>query len=85
MTAEVTASAPCFIALFDRLVREPVHVVRELVHVVRAGMVMPEDAPVALHRKFGFTEVGIFRQYVRKNGPYISSLWIQRLSPRRLH
>jgi len=79
LTAEVTASAPCFIALFDRLVREPVHV------VVRAGMVMPEDAPVALHRKFGFTEVGIFRQYVRKNGPYISSLWIQRLSPRRLH
>jgi Sortase and related acyltransferases len=78
LTAEVTASAPCFIALFDRLVREPVH-------VVCAGMVMPEDAPVALHRKFGFTEVGIFRQYVRKNGPYISSLWIQRLSPRRLH
>ncbi|MFC6015754.1 GNAT family N-acetyltransferase [Plantactinospora solaniradicis] len=61
-------------ALFDRLADEPVH-------VVLAGIAMPNDASVALHRKFGFTEVGTFREYAVKNGQYISSLWMQRVSP----
>lgn len=60
-------------ALFDCLADEPVH-------VVLAGIVMPNDASVALHRKFGFTEVGTFREYAVKNGQYLSSLWMQRLS-----
>lgn len=59
-------------ALFDCLAREPVH-------VVLAGIALPNDASVALHRKFGFTEVGTFREYAVKNGQYISSLWMQRL------
>lgn len=61
-------------ALFDSLANEPVH-------VVLAGIVMPNDASVALHRKFGFTEVGTVREYALKNGRYISSMWMQRLSP----
>jgi phosphinothricin acetyltransferase len=61
-------------ALFDRLAGEPVH-------VVLAGIAMPNDASVALHRRFGFTEVGTFREYAVKNGRYISSLWMQRLQP----
>jgi phosphinothricin acetyltransferase len=61
-------------ALFDCLAREPVH-------VVLAGIALPNDASVALHRKFGFTEVGTFREYAVKNGQYISSLWMQRLCP----
>ncbi|WP_291418026.1 GNAT family N-acetyltransferase [Actinophytocola sp.] len=61
-------------ALFDRLADEPVH-------VVVTGIALPNDASVALHRKFGFTEVGTFREYAVKNGRYISSLWMQRLSP----
>jgi phosphinothricin acetyltransferase len=60
-------------ALFDCLAHEPVH-------VVLAGIALPNDASVALHRKFGFTEVGTFREYAVKNGQYISSLWMQRLS-----
>jgi len=60
--------------LFECLADEPVH-------VVLAGIAMPNDASVALHRKFGFTEVGVFREYAVKNGRYISSLWMQRLSP----
>jgi phosphinothricin acetyltransferase len=52
----------------------------ESVHVVLAGIAMPNDASVALHRKFGFTEVGVFREYAVKNGRYISSLWMQRPS-----
>jgi phosphinothricin acetyltransferase len=60
-------------ALFDRLVPEP------SVHVALAGIALPNDASVALHRKFGFTEVGTFREYAIKNGQYISSVWMQRV------
>jgi phosphinothricin acetyltransferase len=60
-------------ALFDSLALEP------SVHVALAGIALPNDASVALHRKFGFTEVGTFREYAIKNGQYISSVWVQRL------
>ena len=60
-------------ALFESLALEP------SVHVALAGIAMPNDASVALHRKFGFTEVGTFREYAIKNGQYISSVWMQRL------
>jgi phosphinothricin acetyltransferase len=59
--------------LFDLLVDEPVH-------VVLAGIALPNDASIALHRKFGFTEIGTFRDYALKNGQYISSIWMQRLA-----
>lgn len=58
-------------ALFDALADAPVH-------AVVAGIALPNDASVALHRRFGFTEVGVFREYAVKNGRYISSLWMQR-------
>jgi len=57
--------------LFECLAGEPVH-------VALAGIALPNDASVALHRKFGFTEVGVFREYAVKNGQYISSIWMQR-------
>jgi phosphinothricin acetyltransferase len=60
-------------ALFDSLVLEP------SVHVALAGIALPNNASVALHRKFGFTEVGTFREYAIKNGQYISSVWMQRV------
>jgi phosphinothricin acetyltransferase len=60
--------------LFDCLAREPVH-------VALAGIAVPNEASVALHRKFGFTEVGTFCEYAAKDGQYISSLWMQRLMP----
>jgi phosphinothricin acetyltransferase len=59
-------------ALFASIADEPIH-------VVVVGIAMPNDASVALHRKFGFTEVGRFHEYATKNGQYISSLWMQRL------
>jgi phosphinothricin acetyltransferase len=58
--------------LFDCLAHEPVH-------AALAGIALPNDASVALHRNFSFTEVGIFREYAVKNGQYISSIWMQRL------
>ena len=60
--------------LFGCLADEPVH-------VALAGIALPNDASVALHRKFGFTEVGTFREYAVKNGQYISSVWMQRRWP----
>jgi len=49
----------------------------EPVHVALAGIILPNDASVALHRKFGFTEVGTFHEYAVKNGHYLSSLWME--------
>ncbi len=49
----------------------------EPVHVALAGIVLPNDASVALHRKVGFTEVGIFHEYAVKNGQYLSSVWME--------
>lgn len=60
-------------ALFECLDGEPVH-------VVLAGIVVPNDASIALHRKFRFTEVGTFHEYAVKNGRYLSSVWMERLS-----
>jgi phosphinothricin acetyltransferase len=58
--------------LFDRLAHEPFH-------VALAGIALPNEASVALHRKLGFTEVGTFYEYAVKDGQYISSIWMQRL------
>jgi phosphinothricin acetyltransferase len=63
-------------ALLECLVGEPVH-------VALAGIVLPNDASVALHRKLGFTEVGTFHEYAVKNGQYLSSVWMERRFPCR--
>lgn len=58
-------------ALFEQLGTQDLH-------LAVAGIALPNDASVALHRKFGFTEVGVFEEYAAKNGAYVSSLWMQR-------
>lgn len=58
-------------ALLDALHGEPVH-------VAVAGIALPNEASVALHRKFGFAPIGVFEEYAFKGGAYISSLWMQR-------
>ena len=50
----------------------------EQLHRAVAGIALPNDASIALHRKFGFREVGIFNEYARKNDKYISSQWLER-------
>jgi phosphinothricin acetyltransferase len=49
----------------------------EPVHRALAGIVLPNEASVALHRRLGFTEVGTFHEYAIKNGQYLSSLWME--------
>jgi phosphinothricin acetyltransferase len=44
-----------------------------------AGIALPNEASIALHKKFGFEEVGVFKNYAEKNGTPISSLWLQKM------
>ena len=60
-----------YAALLEHLSGQPVH-------VAVAGVALPNAASLALHRKLGFEEVGTFRDYARKNGVWISSVWFQR-------
>jgi len=60
-----------YAVLFDALLWEDVH-------VALAGIALPNDASVALHRKFGFTDVGVFHEYAIKNGEFVDSLWMER-------
>lgn len=50
----------------------------EPLHLAVAGIALPNEASVALHRKFGFEDVGVFKEYAVKNGNYISSIWMQK-------
>ncbi|PCE67066.1 GNAT family N-acetyltransferase [Salinivibrio sp. YCSC6] len=48
------------------------------VHRALSGIALPNDASIALHKRFGFKEVGVFNEYARKNGHYISSIWLEK-------
>ncbi|MEJ2765939.1 N-acetyltransferase family protein [Photobacterium sp. MCCC 1A19761] len=48
------------------------------VHRVLSGVALPNDASLALHRCFDFREVGVFQEYAKKNGQYISSMWLEK-------
>lgn len=48
------------------------------VHRVLSGVALPNDASVALHKRFGFKEIGVFNEYAKKHGQYISSLWLEK-------
>ncbi|WP_282178260.1 GNAT family N-acetyltransferase [Vibrio nereis] len=48
------------------------------IHRVLSGIALPNDASIALHKRFGFREVGIFSEYAKKNGQYISSMWLEK-------
>lgn len=50
----------------------------ENLHLAVVGIALPNEASIALHKKFGFEEVGIFKEYAIKRGQYISSVWMQK-------
>ena len=58
-------------SLLDKLLREDVH-------LVVAGIALPNSASVALHKKVGFSEVGVFDEYAYYRGKYYSSIWMQK-------
>jgi phosphinothricin acetyltransferase len=51
----------------------------EKIHLVVAGVALPNPASVALHKAFGFSQVGVLSEYALKNSNYISSVWFQKL------
>jgi phosphinothricin acetyltransferase len=60
-----------YASLFHTLAAEDLH--RAVV-----GIALPNEASVNLHKKFAFTEVGVFNEYAVKRSHYISSVWLQR-------
>jgi phosphinothricin acetyltransferase len=48
----------------------------EDLHRAFAGITLPNEASVAIHKKFGFIEVGVFREAGRKNNQYWDVLWM---------
>jgi phosphinothricin acetyltransferase len=49
------------------------------IHRALSGVALPNDASVALHKSFDFREVGVFKEYAKKNGQYISSMWLEKV------
>ena len=50
----------------------------EDVHRAYAAIALPNDASVALHRSFGFTDVGVFTEVGRKFDRWWDVLWLER-------
>ncbi len=60
-----------YAALFEALASEDIH-------RIVAGIAQPNPASNALHKKFRFQEVGVFREVGRKFGKYWDVLWMER-------
>jgi phosphinothricin acetyltransferase len=58
-------------ALFDAMDGEDVH-------TIVAGVALPNAASVALHERFGFVEIGVFRQVGRKFDRFWDVAWFQK-------
>jgi phosphinothricin acetyltransferase len=58
-------------ALFEAMAKEQVH-------RIVAGATMPNDASVALHRRFGFRQVGAFTSVGYKFGKYWDVAWFEK-------
>jgi phosphinothricin acetyltransferase len=43
-----------------------------------AGITLPNAASLALHRRFGFSEVGVFSEVGRKFGRFWDVLWMEK-------
>lgn len=57
--------------LFDLLANENVH-------TIVAGVALPNDASIALHERFGFQQVGVFREVGQKFDRFWDVAWLQR-------
>ena len=51
----------------------------EDIHTMVSGIALPNDASVKMHKRLGFEEVGVFKEYAEKNGQRINSMWLQKM------
>jgi phosphinothricin acetyltransferase len=65
------AGSALYSALFETLAGEDIH-------KIVAGYTLPNPASAALHERFGFRPVGIFRENGRKFGRYWDVAWVER-------
>jgi phosphinothricin acetyltransferase len=63
--------AMLYAALFDALKDADIH-------RLLAGITLPNDASIKLHRRFGFTDVGVFNECGRKFERYWDVVWTER-------
>ena len=70
MTGQRIGSA-LYAALFEALQGEDVH-------RAYAGVALPNNGSLALHQRFGFTEIGTFREVGRKFGKWWDVTWLER-------
>jgi phosphinothricin acetyltransferase len=63
--------AMLYAALFDALKDADIH-------RLLGGITMPNAASIKLHRRFGFTDVGVFSECGRKFGRYWDVVWMER-------
>ncbi|MBV8638305.1 MAG: N-acetyltransferase [Candidatus Eremiobacteraeota bacterium] len=47
-------------------------------HRAFAGITLPNPASIALHRRFGFSDVGVYREAGYKFGKWFDVMWLQR-------
>lgn len=66
------------IALYERLFAA---LAGEDVHRAVAGITLPNEASLALHRRFGFRETGVLSEVGRKHGRYWDVLWLEKPLP----
>jgi len=50
-------------------------------HRAYAGVALPNDASEALHRRFGFRDVGTFTEVGWKQGRWVDVRWYERALP----
>jgi L-amino acid N-acyltransferase YncA len=69
--ARTGAGRALYAALFERLAERGFH-------TAVAGMTLPNESSVGLHRAMGFEDVGVFREVGRKLGAWHDVGWMQR-------
>jgi phosphinothricin acetyltransferase len=50
----------------------------EDLHRAYSGITLPNDASIGLHRRFGFTAIGVYREAGRKFDRYWDVLWMEK-------
>jgi phosphinothricin acetyltransferase len=60
-----------YMALFEAIANEDIN-------RILGGITLPNDASIALHRRFGFSQAAVFTQNGRKFGRYWDVAWLER-------